>query len=122
MPIVDVELVCASEAEFNRVSAHTIADALGHVFATPPGRTWVRLHFLSSSAYAENQTVVQSHELPIFVTILHAHPPIDAALATEALACTMAVAKCAARPVDRVHVQYSRAAAGRQAFGGTIVQ
>ena len=43
MPIVDVELVCESEGEFNAVSPRAIADAVGKVFGSPPGRTWARL-------------------------------------------------------------------------------
>jgi len=65
---------------------------------------------------------LQEGELPAFVTILHAHPPAGAALAAEVLAVTSAVANCLGRPAERVHVQYAPAAAGRQAFGGKLVE
>lgn len=122
MPIVDVELVCESEAEFNTVSARAIADAAGRVFRSPPGRTWVRLRFIDGKHYAENDASVSSFEFPVFVTVLHAHLPIAAALATEVAVLTTTVAQIVGRPPERVHVQYAPAAAGRQAFGGHLVQ
>ena len=122
MPIIDIELVCESEAEFATASARALADAIGHALGSEPGHTWVRLRFLASAAYAENQATVEGADLPAFVTVQHAHPPIGEALATEALALTLAVAQCLARAPGRVHVQYAPAAAGRQAFGGTLVR
>ena len=122
MPIVDIELVCDSKAEFATASARALADAIGQVLGSEPGHTWVRLRFLASNAYAENQATVEGADLPAFVTVLHAHPPNGEALATEAMALTLAVAQCLARATDRVHVQYAPAAAGRQAFGGTLVR
>lgn len=122
MPIVDVELVCESEVEFGTVSPRAIADAVGSVFGSSPGRTWVRLRFLDSAHYAENDVSVSKMELPVFVTVLHAHPPVAAALAAEVSALTAVVAQVIGRPAERVHVQYAPTAAGRQAFGGQLVQ
>jgi hypothetical protein len=129
MPIVDIELVCPSvnnadarAAAGEPVSPQALADALGHVFTSAPGRTWVRLHFLDSNAYAENDVTVGLSELPAFVTILHAHPPIGAALIAEVKAVTETVARLIVRPSERVHVQYAPGAAGRQAFGGRLVE
>ena len=122
MPIIDIELVCESEAEFARVSARALADALGQTLGSEPGHTWVRLRFLASAAYAENQATLEGADLPAFVTVLHAHPPIGEALATEAMALTLAVAQCLARRPGRIHVQYAPAALGRQAFGGMLVR
>ena len=122
MPIVDVELVCESEAEFGTVSPRAIADAIGGVFRSPPGRTWVRLRFVSSEHYAENDVSLSKVELPVFVTVLHARPPLAAALAAEVSALTTTVAQIVGRRAERVHVQYAPAAVGRQAFGGVLVQ
>lgn len=122
MPIIDVELVCESKAEFATASARALAYAIGQVLGSEPGHAWVRLRYLASAAYAENQVTLAGTDLPAFVTVLHAHPPIGAALATEAMALTLAVAQCLGRPPGRVHVQYAPAAAGRQAFGGTLVR
>ena len=122
MPIVDIELVCESEADFTTVQVRALADALGQAFGSPPGLTWVRMHFLRSSAYAENSVIVDGSELPAFVTVLHAHCPDGSALLAEITAVTDAVAKCIARPLERVHVLYTPHGAGRQAFGGRLVE
>ena len=122
MPIVDVELVCESEVEFGTVSPRAIADAVGSVFRSPPGHTWVRLRFVNSKHYAENNLSVSGAELPVFVTVVHARPPVAAALAAEVAALTTTVAQIIGRPAERVHVQYAPPAIGRQAFGGQLVK
>jgi phenylpyruvate tautomerase PptA (4-oxalocrotonate tautomerase family) len=122
MPIVDVELVCASDRGAAAVSAAALASALGAVFGSPPGRTWVRVRSLPSSAYAENECAVTADQLPVFVTVLHAHLPVGEALHEQVDQVTQAVADCVSRPFDRVHVQYAPEAAGRQAFGGHLVR
>lgn len=122
MPIVDIELVCENGTDLESVSARDLADALGQAFRTPPGHTWVRLHLLDSCAYAESGVVVDASELPAFVTVLHARCPTGSVLAAEIAAVTGAVARCVARPLDRVHVLYAPPGAGRQAFGGRLVE
>jgi phenylpyruvate tautomerase PptA (4-oxalocrotonate tautomerase family) len=122
MPIVDVEVVCQSEAEFNQFSAAALANALGVVFGSPPGATWVKLRFLGGSRYAENQVSLEGTDLPAFVSVLHAHVPQGEALAAEAKAITNAVALCLGRARDRVHVRYEPSAVGRQVFGGNVVR
>ena len=121
MPIVDVELVCVSEQEAPPISAAALASALGSVFGSSPGRTWVRVRFLPSSAYAENECELSAEQLPAFVTVLHAHWPVGEALARQVQQVTQAVAGCLSLPPERVHVQYAPEAAGRQAFGGNLV-
>ena len=122
MPIIDVELVASEGSGFREPSAATIANALGKVLASAPGRTWVRVRVLSSSAYAENESIISEDELPVFATVLHARLPEGEALAAEVKAITVAIANCLQRNPERVHVQYAPAAAGRQAFGGKLVQ
>ncbi len=122
MPIVDVELVCGCGAEFASVSARALADALGLVFASPPGHTWVRLRMLDGATYAENESTVETCGLPAFVTVLHAHPPTGKERLAEAVAITQAVARCVARAPERIHVEYAPPGAGRQAFGGNLVR
>jgi phenylpyruvate tautomerase PptA (4-oxalocrotonate tautomerase family) len=121
MPIADVEVVCQSEAEFNRFSAASLASALGRVFGSAPGTTWVKLRLLPRTHYAENESALGDAELPAFVSLLHAHMPQGKALLTEVEAVTRAVAHCLGRPPARVHVRYEPSAAGRQAFGGSLV-
>ena len=121
MPIVDVELVCAGEREPPPVTAAALASALGAVFGSPPGRTWVRVRSLPSSAYAENECEVSAEQLPAFVTVLQAHWPVGEAFAQQVQQVTQAVASCLSLPPGRVHVQYAPEAAGRQAFGGNLL-
>jgi hypothetical protein len=122
MPIVEVEVVCGSEAEFGKIAAQPLADALGRSFSSAPGHTWVKLRYLHRTKYAENESTVHDAELPAFVSVLHAHVPQGEALAAEAKAITLAVAQGLGRAADRVHVRYEPPAAGRQAFGGTMVR
>ena len=124
MPIIDVELVCHSEAEFGVVSIDALANALGNALGTVPGRTWVRMRYLGSNAFAENQVsaaAIASQGLPVFVTVLVTRPPEMRALTAEIETITAIVATCVGRSPERVHVQYAPAAAGRQAFGGRLV-
>ena len=122
MPILDVELVCVSEAEFRSASAAAVAHAVGKVLSCEPGRVWVRLRRLDRDCYAENEVSLSEAELPVFVTVLHAHLPTEQVLGAEAVALTEAVARAVGRSAERVHVQYAPAGAGRQAFGGVLVK
>ena len=125
MPIIDVELVCQTEAQFCAVSASALADALGTALGSVAGRTWVRKRFLDIDAYAENQVSVvgtTAADLPVFVTVLLSHPPTGSERDIEVKTITAVVAACVGRSPNCVHVQYAPAAAGRQAFGGRLVQ
>ena len=122
MPILDIDIVQADGAAPPTASlTQTLADAAGRVFASTPGRTWVRLRTLPAAQYAENDVTLARDELPVFVTVLHAHPPEAAARAAEVAALTQAVAIGLGCAANRVHVQYAPAGAGRQAFGGSLV-
>lgn len=121
MPIVDVEIVSATTEPAAQPSVAALAGALGRVFGSPPGRTWVRLRVLPASCYAENDTPLPAEALPAFVTVLQASPPQGAELQTQVEAVTQAVAAWLACPSERVHVGYAPAAAGRQAFGGKVI-
>ncbi|MDK2126621.1 hypothetical protein [Parachitinimonas caeni] len=121
MPIIDVELVVPEPYEIEPTLASALADALGKVFGSAPGRTWVKVRYLQASCYAENETTVAMAELPVFVTILLAHPPSGDSLTTQMLAVTHCVANACRRRPEQVHVTYAPAGAGRQAFGGSMV-
>jgi phenylpyruvate tautomerase PptA (4-oxalocrotonate tautomerase family) len=121
MPIVDIELVMRATAGAGHPPARAIADVLGRVFGTGPGRTWVRVRELAAGGYAENEAPVPV-EPPVFVTVLKAHPPAGPDLRAEVLAVTAAVAEWAERDPGCVHVRYEAGAAGRQAFGGRLVE
>lgn len=120
MPIVDVEVVVLAGVPKDGFRADALADRLGETFGSPPGATWVRLHFLDSTAYAENGCKLDIESLPVFVTVVRLQLPKDDALIAEIGAVTRAVADCLGRPRERVHVQFAPAAAGRLAFGGLL--
>ncbi len=120
MPIVDIEAVRAPERA-GVPTADELADALGEVFGTPAGRTWVRMRRLDPGSYAENGMSLAESELPVFVSVLHAHPPVAQALQRELAMLTRTVAALFGCSPERVHVQYAPAGAGRQAFGGVLV-
>jgi hypothetical protein len=122
MPIVDIEFVASPEDPIGEVSAQAWADTLACVFATPPGRTWVRVRRLDPAAYAENDAPIAADAGPLFVQVLLARWPDEPAWSAQMSAITAAVAGLSGRPADRVHVQYLPPAAGRQAFGGQWVK
>ena len=122
MPIVDVLVVCKTPEQVRSVSAQALADSLGQVFGSAPGHTWVRTQTTAATGYAENGVRLADSELPAFVTVTHSHLPESEALAIEARAVTAAVAKCIGRTNELVHVQYAPPGAGRQAFGGKLVE
>ena len=57
----------------------------------------------------------------MFVQVLKRRVPDGAELAAEIGALTLAIADGVGRSVSRVHVGYEAPAAGRMAFGGTLV-
>ncbi|HXM83016.1 MAG TPA: hypothetical protein VN929_13940 [Burkholderiales bacterium] len=123
MPIIEIELVCEPEARSLATGlVQELADQLGRALNSPPGSTWVRVRTLSREHYAENEGALAAAELPVFVTVLQARPPAEALLRNQVAAVTSVVARVANRPLDRVHVQYAPAAAGRQAIGGRLVE
>jgi phenylpyruvate tautomerase PptA (4-oxalocrotonate tautomerase family) len=124
MPLIEIERVVADADAAPAVPpglAQACADAAARVFGSPPGRTWVRLRMLPASAYAENDAAPAAEDLPVFVTVLHAHAPEGDALAAQVRALTDAIAVVLAVDTRRVHVQMAPAGAGRQAFGGRLV-
>ena len=122
MPLVDVRFVQGHTSLPATACAQQLADAIGRVLSPDPGRTWVRLQAIDASQYAENGVTLGERELPVFVSLLLAHPPQGAELSRQALAVAGAVANCFARELERVHVEYAPAAAGRMAFGGVVVR
>jgi phenylpyruvate tautomerase PptA (4-oxalocrotonate tautomerase family) len=122
MPIIDVELVTEPTATSTAGLAQALADAVGGALNSPPGQSWVRLHVLAREHYAENESLVESFDLPVFVTVQKRALPEKAALTVEIAALTSAIAKATGRNPASVHVEYAPAAAGRLAFGGRIVE
>lgn len=122
MPIVDVQLVRATDLDLRADLAAMLADALGEVFGAEPRRVWVRLAVLAAQHYAENAATYPLAEMPVFVTVLHAVPPEGQTRAAEALVIAQVVAKCVPCSRELVHVEYAPPGHGRIAFGGKLVQ
>jgi hypothetical protein len=122
MPIVDVQLVVPGTEGVPPGLAQAVADALGHMFASPPGRTWIRASTLPGGNYAENGSHPVQEDLPVFVTLLLAVPPQGEARATQAALITNAVALAVGRNRSNIHIEYAAPGKGRMAFGGVLVQ
>lgn len=121
MPILDIEIVGSLPPAGTTAPAQSLADAAGRVFAAPPGTTWVRVRSLPLDAYAENEAAIAPADAPVFVTVRKRRAPEGAELAAEIGALTAAIAAVLRRPAGRIHVGYEASAAGRMAFGGTLV-
>lgn len=123
MPLIEVERVLPDEAVGTAPPglAQAVADAAADVFDNAPGQTWVRLRALPRSAYAEDGALLDDMALPVFVTVLHAHPPQGDALAAQVRKLTDALAVALGCDAQRVHVQIAPPGALRQAFGGSLV-
>lgn len=121
MPIVDVEIVVAPNGPLAAGLAQSLADAAGRVLGSPAGQTWVRLHLLAREHYAENESSLDSTELPVFVTVLKRALPVQAEITDEITRLTGSIADVLGRNRTCVHVEYAPAAGGRLAFGGTLV-
>jgi phenylpyruvate tautomerase PptA (4-oxalocrotonate tautomerase family) len=124
MPMLEIERVLPDGAPPAAPGlAAAVADAAGRALGSPPGHTWVRLRGLAASAYAENASPpLPDDALPVFVTLLLAHPPEGDALAAQVRALTDALAGVLGVEAARVHVQVAPVGAGRQAFGGEMVR
>jgi phenylpyruvate tautomerase PptA (4-oxalocrotonate tautomerase family) len=122
MPIVDIEIVGDAPESSAGERAQALADEAARVFASPPANTWVRVHRLARECYAENGIAVAPSDMPVFVTVLKRALPARAELAREMTALTHGVARIVGRAPGRVHVEYAAAAAGRMAFGGTLIE
>lgn len=122
MPIVDVELVSASDGTVAPGLARSLADAVGRTLNSPPGQTWVRLRVLPQEHYAENGPKRQAAELPVFVTVLKRSIPGASEMEAEVTALTHIIAAAVGRTASCVHIEYAPAAGGRLSFGGRLVE
>lgn len=122
MPIVDVELVVEPNHTLSVGLAQSLADAVGRTLNSPSGQTWVRMRVLAREHYAENESLLESTDLPVFIRVLKRALPERAALALEIAALTSSIAKATGRNPASVHIEYAPAAAGRVSFGGRLVE
>jgi len=116
MPILDVEIV-ADEPPAAGL-AQRLADAAAEVLAAPPSTLWVKLRHLDPAMYAENAAHAPH---PVFVSVLKRAIPTSGA-ADEHARLAAALARTIGVPVGQLHITYEPAAAGRQSFGGRLVE
>ncbi len=120
MPILTVEIVGPMEPKRRMNLAGTLAEAAAEVFSSRPHGTWVRVHDLPITDYAENEGA-HAGVYPVFVTVLKADRPEGEVLETETRLLTEAIAKVCDRPVANIHLLHLESARGRMAFGGKLV-
>jgi phenylpyruvate tautomerase PptA (4-oxalocrotonate tautomerase family) len=121
MPLISVDIVGPAPD----AAAALLADRLGELLVTGPGRTWVRVRRLDCADYAEQQISpadIAAAGWPVFVEVLLAELPDASTLDAWMQAMTLQVSKLLERPADRVHVVFAPAGAGRVAFGGQWVR
>ena len=121
MPILNVEIVVEPGEVLSPDLAARLADRVGSVLDARPGATWVTVRPHPLQQYAESGGGPESGVRPVFVTILKAKVGSRESLAAEARVLTAAIAEVCGRPAENVHLNYQADAAGRVAFGGTIV-
>ena len=121
MPIVDVEIVVSDGETARTTLARELADAIGDAFATPPGRTWVRVRTLPRMQYAEHGGTPEDAK-PVFVNVLKSQRPAGAGWRDEVRRLTDVIARVVGRTPESVHVLYEPDARGRIAFGGEVLE
>ncbi len=122
MPILDIELV--GHGSTGPYLATRIADAVSPILA--PGRrgaTWVRLRHLHGPQgdYGENGWDPEQTPEPVFVRLLVASWPDEAARGALSDRLAEAIGDSCRRPKATVHILWEPPAAGRIAFGGRLV-
>ena len=122
MPIVDITIVVGRNEKINPGLTQTLADVVGHVLNSPPGQTWVRLHLLAHDRYAENNSHLNSADLPVFAVMLTRQPPDQSQLVGAIVKLTHAISEVMNRPSNSVHIEYAPGAVGRVAFGGKLLE
>ena len=120
MPILSIEIVQENHETIDSSWAQQIADAAGAVFGTEPGRTWVRLHRLDSTHYAEQGDNPQQTPRPVFVSVLQARTPELERKRVLASALARCIGEVCRRPTELVHILWLPEGMNRIAFGGTL--
>jgi len=123
MPILTIELLMADgDPDVPAQTLQKLTDALGELFQSAAGGTWVKLRHLHSSNYAENQVTLTASIRPVMVEIIHSRLPAESELAIQAATVCELVASHLERPEENVHILYQPNAAGRIAFGGKLIR
>ena len=120
MPIFNIEIVSFAREQQEAALAGIIADKAGDIFSSVPGRTWVKIRWLSAEQYAENGGGPPENVRPVFVEILLSELPNPEEMKRQINLLTETISQLCNRPPENVHILYQPAAKGRMAFGGRI--
>ena len=120
MPIVDIEIVLRANEIIREEMVSELADELGEIFHSSPGKTWLKVRLLAAAQYAENGGKPEG-VYPIFVTVLKSKMPSMEELQEEMAKITGVVAHICGRPSENIHVIFQPEGRGRVAFGGKLV-
>ena len=121
MPIVTVQCVTHSSERWPDTTVQKLSDALGDLFQTGPGTTWLRIEYLPRQQYAENRVDLDDDLEPTFVEVLRRSLPRNDILAKEAQQIAVLTGRILSRPAENVHVIYLPESSGRIAFGGKLI-
>ena len=117
MPIVNIEIIGGEEPTASTVQR--LADEMGEVFNSGPGRTWIKIRRLSETGYAENRRPGAARDYaPVFVDVARSGRSRNQVAEARALAAIVAV--LLERDRRHIHVKYEDPLAGRIAFGGEL--
>lgn len=118
MPILDFEIV-GTQIEISNLSL-ILANTAGRILNSKPGNTWVKLHYLTTEQYSENDDSKQ-RVLPIFISILLSQNPGEEARSKIASEMAEAASNIFNRSKENIHVIFQPDAIGRIAFGGKLI-
>ncbi len=118
MPILEVEIVGTTEPGPHIVQL--LADSAAAILKSGLGNTWVKLRTLLPSQYAENGGI-QSRIQPVFVSVLMRSDPDLKEKGEIVFGLTSEFSRILARLPEDVHILFEPEAAGRIAFGGSLV-
>lgn len=122
VPIIDIQIVGELSGSASQDLARRLADALGATLGSRELETWVKVQRVPREAYAENGGGPLIGVWPVFAAVLQRRLPSGDALVRQTSALTAAIARECQRDPAHVHILYQPAAAGRMAFGGTLVE
>ena len=121
MPILDIEVVKPkADPAYDEVTVQSLADAAGVLLDSAPAGTWVKLNYIDSDQYAENQGRPATEAWPVFVEVLQYSLPPEDQLARQSKALALEIGKALGRPTKNIHIYYLPEGKGRIAFGGEL--
>ena len=122
MPIITLKLFVAEPQNYvPTFDLQAVAEALGVLFGSEPGQTWLRLECQPQTHYAENGILPEATSCPTFVEVLKARLPAPELLAVEADQIATIVSRVVGCPKENTHVLYLPEAVGRIAFNGRLL-